>query len=248
MANRMYFPAPQNVATEEQLLTKPQIKQLLNVAGISGRTPARDKALLLCSLTMGLRVTEISLLEVQHIIDSNGKYRVEGRIPGKYTKSGKFGQIFPVNKKFKAALDEYFEWRKSKKHILSDNPNLYRGFRPDSKVFLTETGRKFSLNAKKRMVGPKGNKIEKTYYASDVLERAFKRFYERAFGKETKFSSHSGRKYFGNAALKVIQQKTVENAELEDMVKLLRHHDITSSQVYLVPTKKEWVRACENVL
>lgn len=186
-ARQYYATSPSNNKGAPPL-TKSQIAHVVMVAGGSGRTPQRDKALLLCSITMGLRVTEIAHLEIRHIMGEDGKYLLEGWLPGTFSKSGKSAAIFPKNKKFQKALNEYFEWRIEKRHLLSGDPTKYRGLRPEGKVFLTETGRKFAMS-KKRRTNDDGVKTE--YDACDVLERAFKRLYRRAFGEETKFSSHS---------------------------------------------------------
>lgn len=126
---------------------------------------------------------------MQHILNKNGDYANEGWIPGKYTKSGKSSPIYVTNKKLQAALDKYFDYRLKKGHQVTSIEQEYRGLKPDAKVFLTETGYKFAMTKKIRMVGKANKKEAKDYYACDVLERVFKRIYIRAFGDKTKFSS-----------------------------------------------------------
>jgi integrase/recombinase XerD len=210
------------------------------VAGGSGRTSKRDQALLLCSITMGLRVTEIAYLEVRHIMGEDGKYLSEGLFPGTCWRSGRSAAIFPVNRKLQKSLDEYFAWRIEKKHLLSGDLTKYRGLKPDGRVFLTETGYKFAMS-KKRRTNNAGVKAE--YDASDVLERLFKRLYRRAFGKETKFSSHSGRKTFVSHIINLIEKKAIPDTGYEDVVELMRSHNITSVNPYLVPRKRDIIEA-----
>lgn len=247
MRAKEYYAAPTRNENSAPPLTRPEIKHVVNVAGVSGRTPERDQALLLCSITTGLRVTEISQLEVRHIMKENGDYKLEGWIPGKYTKSGKGGVVFVSNKKFQKALDKYFSVRLQKKHQVSNEPDRYRGLKPDSKVFLTETGYRFAMSKKTRMVGKGKNKEPKDYYACDVLERVFKRLYQRAFGDETDKSSHSGRKTFCNRLEEIALSKKVENTDIEDVVTLMRSHDLISIQPYLIPSKKEIMAMCKNI-
>ena len=236
MANKDYHPSSLANNKGAAPLTKVQIKHVVVVAGASGRTPDRDQALLLCSITMGLRVSEIANLEVRHIMSEDDKYLLEDWLPGDFSKSGKSAAIFPTNKKFRRALDAYIEWRIKKKHILSGDTKKYRGLRPDSKVFLTETGGKFAMTTKKRK-SSKGEPLE--YKACDTLERAFKRLYQRAFGDDTDFSSHSGRKCFSNNLDELVESKKFEGANYNDVVALMRSHNIGAIQPYLAPKKAE---------
>lgn len=246
MSERRYYPSPQGTEGAPAF-TKSELKHAIMVAKGSGRTPERDAALILCSATMGLRVTEIASLEVQHIMAEDGSYLLEGWIPGEFTKSGKPGAIFVTNKRFQSALDEYFEYRIAKKHLITGDCNRYRGLRPDSKVFLTETGRKFAMSIKKRpkLEGKKAIIVE--YQACDVLERAFKRFYKRAFGESTEFSSHSGRKYFANQLASILDKKAEEHEFYDDVVELMRSQNLTAIQPYLMPTKAEIISATKKM-
>lgn len=239
MPKKIFFPAPHLSPNAAAPLTLPQIKHVVNVASVSGRTPERDKALLLCSITMGLRVTEIARIELGHIMNEDGSYKLEGWIPGRIAKMGKSAPIFPVNKRFQKALDDYLEYRIKKRHQLSGNETKYRGLKPDQPIFLTETGYAFAMGVKKRTVGSGNKKEIREYTACDVLERVFKRIYVRAFGEETKCSSHSGRKTFCNRLMELVESKRVDDTDIDDVVRLMRSHDLTSIQPYLVPTNDE---------
>lgn len=246
MSGKRYYPAPQG-ADGAPALTKLELKHAVMVASGSGRTPERDAALILCSATTGLRVTEIASLEVRHIMAEDGSYLLEGWIPGEFTKSGKPGVIFVTNKKFQSALDKYFEYRITKKHLITGDCKRYRGLRPDSKVFLTETGRKFAMSVKKRSKQEGRKVIIVEYQACDVLERAFKRFYRRAFGERTDFSSHSGRKYFASQLARILDEKLKEHEFYDDVVELMRSQNLTAIQPYLMPTKAEIISATKNM-
>lgn len=239
MASKMFFPAPRFSKNAAMPLELKQIKHVVNVAGISGRTPERDKALLLCSITMGLRVTEIARIELGHIIKQNGEYKLEGWIPGRIAKMGKSAPVFPSNKRFQKALDDYLYYRIRKKHHATGDTTKYRGLKPDQPIFLTETGRAFAMSVKKREIGTGKKKTIKEYKACDVLERVFKRLYVRAFGEETKFSSHSGRKTFCNRLMELVESKKIPDTSIDDVVHLMRSHDLTSIQPYLVPTNED---------
>ena len=249
MSNKRYFPAPKG-ADGAPALTKRELKVVVTVAAASGRTPERDAALLLCSATTGLRVSEIARLEVQHIMNEDGTYQLEGWIPGEFTKSGRPGPVFVTNKKFQRALDSYFEYRLRKRHLVSDEPDRYRGLKPSSKVFLTETGRKFAMSIKRREKKVEGKKkpIVVEYEACDVLERAFKRFYKRAFGDKTVFSSHSGRKYFASMLARLVEANRERHEGYEDVVELMRSQNLTAIQPYLYPTKEEIEKSCLSLV
>ena len=241
MSKKRYFPSRQRTEGAPAF-TRSELTHAVMVAKGSGRTPERDAALILCSATMGLRVSEIAQLEVRHIMHKNGNYLLEGWLPGEFTKSGKSGAIFVTNKKFQQALDRYFDYRLMKGHLVTGDPSSYRGLRYDSKVFLTETGRKFAMSVKKRPKQEGKQTIIVEYQACDVLERAFKRFYKRAFGEQTDFSSHSGRKYFASQLKKIVERKSVEHASYNDIVELMRSQNLTAIQPYLIPTKDEIIK------
>ncbi len=245
MANKKYYRAPSE-SNGTPAFTKSQLKHAVMVARGSGRTPERDAALILFSACTGLRVSEIAQIEVQHIMRENGEYCLEGWIPGEYTKSGRPGPVFVANPKLKEALDEYFLVRSNKKHLTSDEPKKYRGLKKTSKVFLTESGRKFAMGKKIREKDIDGKLVSVEYEACDVLERAFKRFYVRAFGENTNFSSHSGRKHFAKSIINLIQKNGVENARYEDVVTLMRSHNLTAIQPYVVPTHEEIIKELSN--
>lgn len=238
MSHKRYYPAPQG-GDGAPAFTKEELKHAVMVANGSGRTPVRDAALILCSATTGLRVTEIAHLEISHIMAEDGTYLLEGWIPGEFTKSGNPGAIFVTNKKLQEALDKYFKYRIEKKHLVSGCPEKYRGLKPDGKVFLTETGRKFAMSNKKRTKMEDGKEIIVEYKACDVLERAFKRFYKRAFGEKTEFSSHSGRKFFASRLASIVERKAKEHEFYDDVVQLMRSQNLTAIQPYLMPTKAE---------
>ena len=82
MRQKNFHPSSLAINKGSPPLTKVQIKHVLMVAGGSGRTPERDQALLLCSITMGLRVSEIANLEVRHVLAEDGKYLKEGWLEG----------------------------------------------------------------------------------------------------------------------------------------------------------------------
>jgi integrase/recombinase XerD len=245
MSERRYYPAPQG-AKGAPAFTKPEIKHAVMVAAGSGRTPERDAALILCSAATGLRVTEIANLEVRLIMAENGSYLLEGWIPGEFTKSGKPGAVFVTSKKFQNALDKYFEYRLDKGHLTTEDTSRFRGLKPGSKVFLTETGRKFAMSIKKRPKKEGKKTVIVEYKACDVLERAFKRFYKRAFGEQTGFSSHSGRKYFASQLANILDRKAEEHEFYEDVVELMRSQNLTAIQPYLMPTKAEILAASKK--
>ena len=247
MRSKQYYAAPIQNENQAPPLTKAEIKHVVNVASVSGRTPERDQALLLCSITTGLRVTEISSIEIRHILSKDGSFKLEGWIPGKFTKSGKPGPIFVNNKAFQQTLNQYFDYRIIKGHQVTGIPDEYRGLTPDTKVFLTETGYKFAMSRKTRMVGKGNNKEPKDYYACDVLERVFKRLYIRAFGEKTNFSSHSGRRTFCNRLTDLVQSKKIEDTDLNDVVLLMRSQELLTIQPYLIPSKSDIINMCKSI-
>lgn len=92
-----------------------------------------------------------------------------------------------------------------------------------------------------------GKEVTIEYKACDVLERAYKRFYKRAFGEETDFSSHSGRKYFASELANILDRKAEEHQFYDDIVVLMRSQNLTAIQPYLMPTKEEIIKAAKTM-
>lgn len=59
--------------------------------------------------------------------------------------------IYPTNRDLVVAIDDYLSMRLLPRWRMSDDPNRYRGLRPDSIPILTFKGYRYSMNTKRRI-------------------------------------------------------------------------------------------------
>lgn len=170
------------------VLSPKQLKRLLYVAGDT-RNPERNQLIVWLLFAAGFRISEVAVIEIKDVVWRSGKLRNKVIIPAKYCKNNKAGHVYFYHNKLLAALDKYLEVRTSKKLMVSEAKDEYRGLRKDSKVIITENRRPYSLKPKKRI-----NKDGKTviYQACDTLQDMVSKW-----GRDAGivgFTSHSGRR------------------------------------------------------
>ncbi len=94
-----------------KVLTPAKFRHLLRVTEATSRFPARDALILLLGITRGMRVTEITRLEVHHVLTKSGIRREEIALPGSITKGCRARCIFLAHPRAVEAFDWYVEWR-----------------------------------------------------------------------------------------------------------------------------------------
>lgn len=241
---QLFHRRPNANSTFAPPMSKKELKHLLDVVAIRSRNSERDIALIMTPVLTGLRVSELAQIEVQHVLTPDGKYRLESWLPGQICKGGKSAAVFFSNKKLRAALDKWFEYRNAKGWQINRENDNYRGMRPDSTLFLSERGHAFALKRKPHTTKD-GEKRE--YIVCDVLERFFKRHMQTAFGPKTNFSSHSCRRTYANLLRKLVNKKRYPWATMKRIQILMRHENFNITQDYLHPSRDEVLAAYKKL-
>jgi integrase/recombinase XerD len=204
-----------------------QIRHLLRVTTVTSRHPERDCLVLLLGLTCGMRVSEISQIEVQDVLFPSGAIRSEVSLRAAITKGCRQRLIYLTHPQTIAALEAYLAYRIERGWRMEQTPERYRGITPDSKLVLTLKGQKFYMNTKRR-INEAGEQID--YLACDSLQAHVTLLYKDAGIKGG--SSHSGRRTFADGVLR-------KTGDIEVVQQLLGHAEIDHCLPYLtIDTKR----------
>jgi integrase len=130
----------------------------------------RNAALILAGVYWGLTPYEMSVVSVEDVMDSKGTlYRI-WVLPASRAYNGKERELWTDGPMLKA-LESYIQWRIAKKLKLRD-PSSYRGLDPESKLFLNDWGKDYTLF---RREGRRG----KTNYYPRSMNEQLKRMIEK---------------------------------------------------------------------
>lgn len=94
-----------------KVLTESELKRVLKVA-LAGKHAKRNIALLYVSFGLGLRVKEITALNMHHVLDGEGQLLEEINLLRSMTKGEKQRHIYLTNSKVRKAVEEYVLERK----------------------------------------------------------------------------------------------------------------------------------------
>ncbi len=229
-----FKPNPKPVSRQAASLRPGQFKHVLRVAAVSGRQSVRDVMLLWFTHTTGIRVTELSLIQIRDIMHPSGALRQEVYLRGAITKHGTPRVVYLTHPKAVAAVIAWLDYRIERGWHLGE-PEQYMGFAPTEKLVLSHKGRSFELARKKRFIesGP----VE--YLCCDALQQTISRIYRRAGIKGG--SSHSGRRTLASRVL-------ANTGRIEDVQQILGHIDIDHSWPYLDVDPRVIRRAFELAL
>ncbi len=165
-----------------------QYRHLLRVTDVTSRDPERDILVLPLGIHVGMRVFEISQIEVGDVLFPSGASRQEVSLCAQITKECRQRCIYSTNRTFVGALDCYLGYRIERRWRMRDDPKKYQGLRLDSKLVLTFEGYKFRMNCKRRL-NQAGERVD--YSACDALQAHVTKLYRDSGIKGG--SSHSGR-------------------------------------------------------
>ena len=147
------------------VVTPAQLKRLLFVASQT-RNPERNELIVWLLFGAGFRISEVAQIEPTTVLFKDGSIRETGLIPSKYCKNNKAGHVFFYNRKLRAALASYIEFRVYKRLMVVDSKD-YRGLKKDAALILSENKRPYSL---KKKVRKNKDNIEVVYWACDTLQ------------------------------------------------------------------------------
>lgn len=198
-----------------------QIRHLLKVTNGTSRQPERDCLILLLGITSGMRITEISLLEVADVLFPSGALRTEVSLRAVTTKGCRQRCIYLTHRQTIEAMDRYLAFRIGRGLGTELAVERYRGLSPQTTLILKQNGASFSQNTKRR-VNYSGERVD--YKAADSLQGHVTRLYKDAGIKMG--SSHSGRRSFASNLLR-------NGASLENVQQLLGHSELDHVMPYL---------------
>lgn len=211
-----------------------QFRHVIRVAAVTGRLPERNVMLLWFTHTTGIRVTELSLLEIRDLMFPSGQLRTEIYLRSAITKHGRPRTIYLSHPKAIIAVEAWLSFRIDMgwEHYQEET---YRGFKPKGRFVLTHKGRAFELARKRRLLdsGPA------EYLCCDALQQAMSRVYRQAGIKGG--SSHSGRRTLAARVL-------ADSGSVELVQQVLGHSELDHTWPYLDVDKKKIRLAFELAL
>src|SRR5690606_23546413 len=111
-------------------LSSEEIRRLYAAAETS-EYPARDGLLARAALYWGFTSTELSLLEISHVMSVEGEWRERFLVPGAFAFNGLPRSAWILDERFKRSLDAWLEERRER-HWGMDGAPRHRGFAGDS--------------------------------------------------------------------------------------------------------------------
>lgn len=124
-------------------LTTEEIERLYAVAG-SGEHPARDALLVRAALYWGFTATELSLLQLGHVMSVDGEWREHFLLPAGFAFNGLARGAWVREGKFVAFLEAWLDERRAFGWSLDGAPR-YRGFDGAAPLLLNNQGRPFAM-------------------------------------------------------------------------------------------------------
>ncbi len=197
-----------------------QIRHLLRVTNGTSRYPERDCLILLLGITCGMRITEISLLEIGDIMFASGALRTEVSLRAATTKGCRQRCVYLTHRQTITALERYLAYRTERGLGTELTTDKYRGLSPQTKLILKQSGGSFCQNTKRR-VNFGGERID--YTAADSLQGYVTRLFLKA---GTRGRSHSGRRTMASNLL-------AQGTDIESVQQLLGHQTIECLRPYL---------------
>lgn len=206
--------------SKSRALTKSEIKHTLSICKLMTHSEGKRCALVLSHSAM--RVTEIALLQTKSILYPSGKIRKEIYLPASICKGLRPRTIWLTNKLSREIIQDWIDYRLSRKWGTVIDGNQYQGLIPDSRFLYSNRGRPYALTKKDRVMQ---DGSVKTYRASDALEHIIRQIYKKAGLHGA--SSHSGRRSFVTNAI------NGGVATLEQVSTILGHSDLQTTYGYM---------------
>ncbi|HLU62054.1 MAG TPA: site-specific integrase [Gammaproteobacteria bacterium] len=105
---------------------------------------ARDAALVRAALYWGFTATELSLLEVQHVLTVDGEWRERFVLPAAFAFNGLARTAWLRDPAFVASLETWLHWRAELGWDRTE-ANRFRGFEAKAPLFVNNHGRPFAM-------------------------------------------------------------------------------------------------------
>lgn len=120
-----------------------------------GEMGPRNQAAIACAALWGVTAGELSLLEVEHVMNPNGRLKKKWELPADVAFNGHARTLFTEHTRLIEILDEYLNWRVERGWGAKEH-SRFRGLDPKSKLLLNDHGQAFSFTT--RVVGVSGGK------------------------------------------------------------------------------------------
>ena len=117
---------------QAKVLTDKELKRVIEYVDAVDRYAERNRAMILLTNYLGLRVSELANLRTDNVLNEHGELNDVIYLNAEQTKGSKSRRVF-VGKKAKAVLNRYF------KHATNASKRTY--------LFSTQQGHKFNVNA-----------------------------------------------------------------------------------------------------
>lgn len=129
------------------LLTTEDLRELLevNATGVLG---SRNQAAIACAALWGVTASELALLEVGHMVASNGRLKQKWDLPAKIAFNGYGRILFTEHRRLVQVLDKYLNWRVKRGWGIKQH-SKYRGLDPSSKLLLNDEAKPFHFTGTK---------------------------------------------------------------------------------------------------
>ena len=204
---------------------KSEIRQLI-WNNKRSRHANRNIAMLLCTLTTGIRVGELGNLKVNEVLNENGKLKNKTIITG--NKTGRKRWVYFTNKLLANYIDLYIDDRVKRKWGLSHDEKNIRGLKADSHFFLSQNAEPFA-KTNKWYIDEKGEKIR--YRAATAIQNTLAGLFKVGFGPDSGFSSHSCRRWYASMMLN-------KGVDIHTISLNLGHESINQTAEYIMPNQK----------
>lgn len=116
----------------------------LYAAAENGGMPARDAALLRAALYWGFTATELSSLQLRHVLDMDGNWREQFVVPASFAFNGLARTAWLRDAQMRAHLDRWLHERRELGWNFDDT-SRYRGFPGEAPLFLNNQGKAFAM-------------------------------------------------------------------------------------------------------
>ncbi|NRB79143.1 MAG: site-specific integrase [Saccharospirillaceae bacterium] len=205
-------------------LTSKQINRVLRTCQLMPNSQSKRCVLVLSHAAV--RVSEVAQIQVKTILYPSGKIKDEIYLPSAICKNLKSRSAWLTNPKSKQIIQEWIDYRLSKKWGVMPGSTEFQGLNPNSKLIFSNRGCSYSLQNKKRIMQDGTIKI---YRACDSLEQQLRSIYKQCGLSSA--SSHSGRK-------SLVTNAIIAGVELEQMARILGHASTETTISYVVVDQK----------
>lgn len=212
---------PRKAIKQAALLRPADIRHVLRATNATSRWPSRDCLILLISVCVGMRCTEIARVTTADVLYADGRLRKEVMLRGSITKGGRPRMSYWTNTRLIAAMKRYIRERLGHGIGVSGKPE-FAGLCPSLPFVLSSRKGGFSLVKKLRTL--ESGTVEE-YLAADGLEARFRLLYSKAGLKNC--SSHSGRRTMASTMF-------AKGVASDDVSAILGHSHIDHTAPYIV--------------